>query len=65
MIKDKKSERNKKIDLTLLEFSRIELDQNLAEWVQMEFETARASDTTVNIIRVSHMIIILGLGLVQ
>jgi hypothetical protein len=25
MIKDKKSERNKKFDLTLLEFSRIEL----------------------------------------
>jgi hypothetical protein len=41
------------------------LNQTLAEWVQMEFETTRASDTTVTIIRVLHMIIILGLGLGQ
>jgi hypothetical protein len=63
LIKDKKSQRNKKFDLTLLEFSRIALKSNLAQQVQMGFETIKATDTTMNIARVSHMIIILGLGL--
>jgi hypothetical protein len=63
LIKDKKSQRNKKFDLTLLEFSRIALKSNLAQQVQMGFETIKATDTTMNIARVLHMIIILGLGL--
>lgn len=63
LIKDKKSQRNKNLTSPCWSSQELNLHQNLAQRVHMGFDTTKASDATVNIARVSHMIIILGLGL--